>query len=90
MSDTASLRIIDFLSRTIHVLHFLVLSKKAMKTLTAHLDAKPLSRDYLLSGVGRVACSEVPEWIEDAENIRSLDISAGELAQIDKSLWHYG
>jgi hypothetical protein len=61
-----------------------------MKTLTAHLDAKPLSRDYLLSGVGRVACSEVPEWIEDAEYIRSLDISAGELSQIDENPRQYG
>ena len=54
-----------------------MLSGNSVKALAVHLAEKSASRDWFVSGVGRIACTSVPEWLEDQEVGFRLDQLAG-------------
>lgn len=55
------------------LLYRLVLSQDGLKSLSAHLAERPFGRDYFVSGVGRIACTEAPEWIQSRAVTSQLD-----------------
>lgn len=67
------------------LLHHLVLSQDGLKSLSAHLSERPFGRDYLVTGVGRIACTEVPDWISSHALGSQLDQLASESAILPPS-----
>lgn len=61
------------------LLHSLVTLRNSVKTLSAHLLEKPAAREWFVSGVGRIACTYVPEWVDDSDAAARLDQLAGKL-----------
>jgi hypothetical protein len=72
-------RVVDAIDSSLRLLYALVQSAGAVKTLSAHLADKPAARDWLASGVGRIASTYVPDWVEDIEAGARLDQLAGQL-----------
>lgn len=62
---------------SLSLLYTLVMSSSSKKTLALHLVEKPVGREWFVSGVGRIACTYVPEWVEDPEVAARLDQLAG-------------
>lgn len=58
---------------SMRLLYHLVLSQDGLKSISTHLSERPFARDYFVSGVGRIACTDVPLWIESTTLIAQLD-----------------
>lgn len=55
------------------LLYHLVLSQDGLQGLSTHLSERPFGRDYFVAGVGRIACTEVPDWIASPDLAAQLD-----------------
>lgn len=73
-------RLLRIVEASMRLLHHLVLSQDGLKSLSTHLSERPFGRDYFVSGVGRLACTEVPEWIKSAPLASQLDQLASEFS----------
>lgn len=68
----ASFSLVHILNTSLRLLHFLVLSYNSPKSLSSHLAERPVGQDYFVTGIGRVACTEPPDWITDQAVVRTL------------------
>jgi hypothetical protein len=66
---------------SLRLLFHLILSQERLKNLASHIGDRPVARDYLVAGVGRIACTEVPDWLEDKGDL------AQQLDQLASKHW---
>lgn len=71
-------RLLQVIESSIRLLYHLVLSADGLNSLSSQLTERPVARDYFIAGIGRIACTEVPEWISDVDLSLQLDHLASE------------
>lgn len=69
--------VLDRTDYSIRLLFHLTASEKAPKTIQQHLQERPFYRDAFVSGIGRLAYHEIPEWLADEHLMQRLDMIGG-------------
>ena len=76
----AFISIVKGIDASLRLLYMLLMSESSPKSLGAHLRERSDARDWFISGVGRMACADTPDWLEDEELLQNLDQLAGKRA----------
>lgn len=79
MTITHTARMVQHVSHTLLLLHYMLLSKGASRRLADHLLDRPYSRDYFIAGIGRMAFTEPPAWLTDVKDLMTFE-HAGNVA----------